>query len=157
MDNKLPVIGRPVADLSFQVFHNEEMKKVSLDDYRGKWLVLFFYPADFTFVCPTELEDMADAQAQLNEAYDSFVKTFGYIHSKANRQAFADDPNAPFLRALEHYNPETETATKARIFKERTIRQQSVPTSVASVADVLVLSLNQWGFVDLVYMAQTRF
>jgi peroxiredoxin (alkyl hydroperoxide reductase subunit C) len=60
MDNKLPVIGRPVADLSFQVFHNEEMKKVSLDDYRGKWLVLFFYPADFTFVCPTELEDMAD-------------------------------------------------------------------------------------------------
>jgi peroxiredoxin (alkyl hydroperoxide reductase subunit C) len=58
--NQLPVIGRPVPDLEFQAFHEEAIKKMSLDDFRGKWLVLFFYPADFTFVCPTELEDMAD-------------------------------------------------------------------------------------------------
>jgi alkyl hydroperoxide reductase subunit AhpC len=32
-----------------------EVKTVTLDDYHGKWLVLFFYPADFTFVCPTEI------------------------------------------------------------------------------------------------------
>ena len=36
----------------------EEFITVSLDDYKGKWLVMFFYPADFTFVCPTELEDL---------------------------------------------------------------------------------------------------
>ena len=35
-------------------------KEISLEDYHGKFVVLFFYPADFTFVCPTELEDMAD-------------------------------------------------------------------------------------------------
>ncbi|MBT3865668.1 redoxin domain-containing protein [Candidatus Woesearchaeota archaeon] len=37
-----------------------DTKKVSLSDYKGKWVVLFFYPADFTFICPTELGDLAD-------------------------------------------------------------------------------------------------
>jgi len=37
-----------------------EIKKISLLGYKGKWIVLFFYPADFTFVCPTELGDLAD-------------------------------------------------------------------------------------------------
>jgi peroxiredoxin (alkyl hydroperoxide reductase subunit C) len=38
----------------------KEIKKLSLAEQRGKWVVLFFYPADFTFVCPTELGDLAD-------------------------------------------------------------------------------------------------
>lgn len=37
-----------------------EIQKMNFNDFRGKWVVLFFYPADFTFVCPTELEDMAE-------------------------------------------------------------------------------------------------
>ena len=36
----------------------EDIEKISLADFKGSWLVLFFYPADFTFVCPTELVDM---------------------------------------------------------------------------------------------------
>lgn len=40
---------------------------VRLDDLKGKWIVLFYYPADFTFVCPTELKDMAGEQAKFNE------------------------------------------------------------------------------------------
>jgi len=40
--------------------------EVSLDDYRGKWLVLFFYPLDFTFVCPTEI-------LALSDRYDEFL------------------------------------------------------------------------------------
>lgn len=39
---------------------NDNEKKISLKDYKGKWVVLFFYPADFTFVCPTELGELAD-------------------------------------------------------------------------------------------------
>ncbi len=58
-NNKLPVIGQQVTDLEMEVFHNEETKKIKLSAYRGKWVILFFYPADFTFVCPTELEEMA--------------------------------------------------------------------------------------------------
>ncbi len=38
---------------------SDELKKVRLEDYKGKWLVLFFYPADFSFICPTELEELA--------------------------------------------------------------------------------------------------
>ncbi len=48
-------------------YHDAEFKKVSLDDYKGKFVVLFFYPADFTFVCPTELEDMAENYAELQK------------------------------------------------------------------------------------------
>ncbi len=58
--NKLPVIGQMIPDLTLDIYHNELVKTVKLADYAGKWIVLFFYPADFTFVCPTELEDMAD-------------------------------------------------------------------------------------------------
>jgi peroxiredoxin (alkyl hydroperoxide reductase subunit C) len=53
-------IGHVIPDAEAKAFHNEEIKEIKLADYRGKWLVLFFYPADFTFVCPTELEEMAD-------------------------------------------------------------------------------------------------
>lgn len=58
-------IGKAVPDLTFDVYQQNEIKKgVSLKDYRGKWLILFFYPADFTFICPTELEELADSYAQ---------------------------------------------------------------------------------------------
>lgn len=40
-----------------QSYHKGEFHKVSLSDFVGKWLVLFFYPRDFTFVCPTEIEE----------------------------------------------------------------------------------------------------
>jgi peroxiredoxin (alkyl hydroperoxide reductase subunit C) len=53
-------INAKIPDMALMAFHDGEEKTVTLSDYRGKWLVLFFYPADFTFVCPTELEEMAD-------------------------------------------------------------------------------------------------
>lgn len=43
-------------------YHNGEFKDLSLSDYKGKWLVLFFYPRDFTFVCPTEIRGFAKAE-----------------------------------------------------------------------------------------------
>lgn len=53
-------IGKKVEDFKVQAFHNGEFKSINKDDILGKWSVIFFYPADFTFVCPTELEDLAD-------------------------------------------------------------------------------------------------
>jgi len=44
-----------------------DIKKISLDDYKGKWVVLFFYPADFTFVCPTELGELADRYEEIKK------------------------------------------------------------------------------------------
>ena len=60
-------IGHPIPDAEVEAFHNEEVKKIKLSDYKGKWLVLFFYPADFTFVCPTELEEMAEHYEQIQK------------------------------------------------------------------------------------------
>ncbi|MFA6272640.1 MAG: alkyl hydroperoxide reductase subunit C [Patescibacteria group bacterium] len=62
------LIGKTVEDIVFEAFHDEEIKKMKLSDFRGKWLIVFFYPADFTFVCPTELADMADYYAELQQA-----------------------------------------------------------------------------------------
>jgi peroxiredoxin (alkyl hydroperoxide reductase subunit C) len=48
-------IGSKVDNFSLEAFHNNDIKKVNLSDFREKWIILFFYPADFTFICPTEL------------------------------------------------------------------------------------------------------
>lgn len=52
-------IGQKLADFETQAYHNDDIKKIKLSDLKGKWVVLLFYPADFTFVCPTELEEAA--------------------------------------------------------------------------------------------------
>lgn len=65
--NQLPIIGREIEDSEVEMFHNEKVEKTHLSHYRGQWMVLFFYPADFTFVCPTELEELADMYAKFQE------------------------------------------------------------------------------------------
>ena len=52
---RLPLPRRKAPYFKAQAVIGMDFKTVSLDDYRGKWLVLFFYPFDFTFVCPTEV------------------------------------------------------------------------------------------------------
>ncbi|MFZ5802382.1 MAG: peroxiredoxin [Candidatus Omnitrophota bacterium] len=50
-------VGQPVADCKMHVLSPDgSFRDVHLSDYRGKWIVLFFYPLDFTFVCPTEIK-----------------------------------------------------------------------------------------------------
>ncbi|MDE6314115.1 MAG: peroxiredoxin [Lachnospiraceae bacterium] len=53
-------INREIADFKVQAFVGGEFKEISKADVLGKWSIFFFYPADFTFICPTELEDLAD-------------------------------------------------------------------------------------------------
>jgi peroxiredoxin (alkyl hydroperoxide reductase subunit C) len=65
-------VGETVPDFEFEVFHpgksgDGDRHTVSLSSLRGKWVVLVFYPADFTFVCPTELEDMAKLYPKFQE------------------------------------------------------------------------------------------
>jgi len=61
-------IGEQIPDFEVDAYQNEQFKKIKLFDYRGKWLVLLFYPADFTFVCPTELEEAANYYDKFKEA-----------------------------------------------------------------------------------------
>jgi len=61
------IINSNVPDFSVQAYHNEEFKTVNRADLNGKWSIFFFYPADFTFVCPTELGDLADKYKELQD------------------------------------------------------------------------------------------
>lgn len=61
------LINKVVPEFSVPAFKDGEFLTVSSADLKGKWSVLFFYPADFTFVCPTELEDMADNYEKFKE------------------------------------------------------------------------------------------
>ena len=56
----MSLINKEVADFTVQAYQNKEFKTVTKADLLGKWSVFVFYPADFTFVCPTELEDLAN-------------------------------------------------------------------------------------------------
>ena len=61
------IINTTVPDFETEAYQNNDIKKIKFSKYRGKWIVLIFYPADFTYVCPTELEDAA-------ELYNDFKK-----------------------------------------------------------------------------------
>ena len=56
----MSLINKEVNDFSVQAYVDNSFKTVSKSDILGKWSVFFFYPADFTFICPTELEDLAN-------------------------------------------------------------------------------------------------
>ena len=63
------VVAKHAPDFHMDAVHNGQFKSLSLEDYKGKWLILFFYPLDFTFVCPTEIlafSDRSDEFLKLN-------------------------------------------------------------------------------------------
>lgn len=64
----MSLIGKEISEFTVQAFVNGEFKTVEKKDVLGKWAVFFFYPADFTFVCPTELEDLANKYGEFKEA-----------------------------------------------------------------------------------------
>jgi NADH-dependent peroxiredoxin subunit C len=63
----MSMINKSIPEFSAQAYHNGEFKTVTSEDVKGKWAIFLFYPADFTFVCPTELEDMAKFYPELQE------------------------------------------------------------------------------------------
>ncbi|RAK19955.1 peroxiredoxin (alkyl hydroperoxide reductase subunit C) [Anoxybacillus vitaminiphilus] len=63
----MSLIGKEVQPFKAQAYHNGKFIDVTEQDFKGKWSVVCFYPADFTFVCPTELEDLQNNYAALKE------------------------------------------------------------------------------------------
>lgn len=70
----MSLIGKKIEDFKVQAYHNGNFVEVKREDLKGKWSIFFFYPADFTFVCPTELGDLADH-------YDKFKEVGAEIYS----------------------------------------------------------------------------
>lgn len=104
-----------IPDMTLEAFHNEQMKKVKLSDYNGQWLVLVFYPADFTFICPTELEELADHYEEfkklgaevLSISTDTpFVHKAWHDHSQAIKKVrfpMVADPSGKLCREFGTY------------------------------------------------------
>lgn len=78
----MALINTSINPFKTQAFQNGKFVSVSDEDLRGKWSVVFFYPADFTFVCPTELGDLADH-------YDTFKSLGVEIYSVSTDTHFA--------------------------------------------------------------------
>jgi len=87
-----PEIGAKAPEFTTNAFIDDDTKTVSLSDYKGKWVILFFYPADFTFVCPTELGSLADH-------YDEF--------KKLNCEVLSVSTDTAFVHKAWHDNSET--------------------------------------------------
>ena len=64
----MSLINKEVSEFKVQAYQTGEFKTVTKKDIKGNWSVFFFYPADFTFVCPTELEDLQNLYDQFKEA-----------------------------------------------------------------------------------------
>ena len=105
-------INSTVPDFEADVFQGDEIKKVKLSEYKGKWVVLIFYPADFTFVCPTELED---AQSH----YEEIKKLGGEILSVSTDTAFvhkAWHDNSPAIGKIQYPMMADPTGNISRMF-----------------------------------------
>lgn len=85
-------------EIDFDVFQNEKISKMSFKDLRGKWAVLFFYPGDFTFVCPTEL-------AEMQQNYEAFKKEGAEVISVSTDSVYvhkAWHDESPAIKTIEY-------------------------------------------------------
>ena len=78
----MPIIGKSVQPFVAQAYQKGDFVEVTEANLKGQWSIFFFYPADFTFVCPTELEDLADH-------YAAFQKIGAEIYSVSTDTHFS--------------------------------------------------------------------
>ena len=99
---------------------------------------------------------LAEAQKVLNDRYDKFVKQFGFINSRANSGAFAQDSRYFRIASAEDkaYSGDEVVYTKGDVFNKRTIFPKSTPNKVSNAKDALSLSLNMCNGINLAYMEE---
>ncbi len=114
----MSIINSQLPEFKAQAYYNNDFVTVTDKDLKGKWSVFFFYPADFTFVCPTELGDMADKYAEFKkmgvEVYSVSTDTH-FTHKawhdtsetiKKIQYPMLADPTGHLARAFGVYIPE---------------------------------------------------
>ncbi len=85
-------VGEKVENFITDAYYKDEIEEIKLSDYKGKWVVMLFYPADFTFVCPTELAEAADNYKEfkkLNAEVLSVSTDTAYVHKAWHDQSEA--------------------------------------------------------------------
>ncbi|MBI3273134.1 MAG: peroxiredoxin [Planctomycetes bacterium] len=86
----MPLVGQKAPAFKADAVVGTEFKSIQLEDYRGKWVVLFFYPLDFTFVCPTELTAFQDRLTEFRELGAEVVAVS--VDSKFSHLAWNNTP-----------------------------------------------------------------
>lgn len=109
----MSLINSEIKPFNATAFKNGKFIDVSDADLKGKWSVVFFYPADFTFVCPTELEDLADN-------YGEFQKLGVEIYSVSTDTHFchkAWHDTSPAIKKIEYTMVGDPTGVISRNFE----------------------------------------
>jgi len=121
----MPLVGSKVLPFQASAYQKGEFLNVSDADFIGKWSVVCFYPADFTFVCPTELEDLQNHYAELKqlgvEVYSVSTDTH-FVHKAWHDSSAAigkveyimiGDPSHTISRNFQVLDEETGLAQRA--------------------------------------------
>ena len=106
-DNGCLRVGQQAPDFTATAVVDQEFKEISLSEYRGKYVVLFFYPLDFTFVCPTEITAFSDRYSDFSSkntevlgiSVDSQFSHLAWIQTARN-QGGIGDINYPLVSDL---------------------------------------------------------
>jgi NADH-dependent peroxiredoxin subunit C len=135
-----PLVGQKMSGFELEAFHNEKIEKHKLSDYKGKWMVLLFYPADFTFVCPTELGEAAEYYPEfkkLNAEILSVSTDSVYVHKawhdsskeiKKIKYPMLADPTGKLCKSLSVYLEDEGLSLRATVIVD--------PKGIIKVYDV---------------------
>ena len=134
-----PIINSQLPEFKVQAFQNGSFKTVSNEDVKGKWAIFFFYPADFTFVCPTELVDIAEKydpfQAMGVEVYS--VRTDSHFVHKAWHDA------SESIRKIKYPMLADPTGVLSRAFGVMTVSYTHLPIEEGKQLNYIMLAWMQ--------------
>ena len=162
LDPTHPIVGQHLPNITLDLFQGNNTSKKQLSDFAGTWLVLFFYPADFTFVCPTELVELADRYDQfknLNTEIISvstdtvFVHKAWHDHSPTIRKItypMAADPTGALCRLLGTYIPEEGLSLRATYIIDpegKIVAYEMHDNSIGRSADELIRKIQAAQYV----------
>ncbi len=152
-------VGDKVPDFELDAYHEGQIKKIRLTDYKGKWLVIAFYPADFTFVCPTELEELAEYYDKFREAGAEIISVSTdtvYVHKawhdtspaiKKVRYPMVGDPSGKLSRYFGVYLEDEGVTLRATfivdpdgVIKAMDIHDNSIGRSAREILRKLLAS-----------------
>lgn len=158
------IIGKQMEEFEGEAYFpvEKEIKTVKFSDYQGKWLVVLFYPADFTFVCPTELADLAKAYDKIKELGGevlSISTDTAFVHKawletepllKDVRFPMLADPTGKVSRLFDVYDEGTGLALRGAFILDPEGRVRSVDITMYDVGrniDEIVRRLKAYKYV----------
>ena len=158
----MTLLQHELTDFTVQAFQNNEFHEVTKADVLGHWSVFFFYPADFTFVCPTELEDLAAKYEDFKkigcEIYSVSCDTH-FVHKAwhdANEKIakiqypMLADPTALLAKDLDTYNEADGVAERGDFIvnpEGKVVAYEVISSNVGRNADELLRRVQASQFV----------